>query len=188
MKTSPATCLEISTMLDAYHDHELDTVERNLVDLHLSTCSNCGAKLEGIRQMVASLQALPELAPGRDLSQDIEKLVAFSSSRRSKILQPRLWGSVSVAAAVALIVIGLKIGFDTMTVKSTLVKGSLPVFTAREVPLRLGQPGQGDLERSKGKSDEATLEIAVLNDNEPGTAAESVGLATNEDGLYALKL
>jgi anti-sigma factor RsiW len=66
------TCEEISPMLDAYHDGELDQSERSGVASHLSLCGKCQAKLSEIGNVVSSLKNLPRLQMPHDLTLDAE--------------------------------------------------------------------------------------------------------------------
>jgi anti-sigma factor RsiW len=66
------TCEEISPMLDAFHDGELDQSEHAGVTLHLSLCGKCQAKLSEIGNVVSSLKSLPRMQMPRDLTLDAE--------------------------------------------------------------------------------------------------------------------
>jgi anti-sigma factor RsiW len=66
------TCEEISPMLDAYHDGELDQSERAGVASHLSSCGKCQSKLGEIGNVVSSLKSLPRMQMPRDLSLDAD--------------------------------------------------------------------------------------------------------------------
>src|SRR5277367_2236110 len=74
MSLHSLTCEDISPLLDAYHDGELDKAERNSVASHLSSCPECQAKLIEIESVVSSLKNLPRLQMSRDLTADPEYL------------------------------------------------------------------------------------------------------------------
>jgi anti-sigma factor RsiW len=74
MSLNLLTCDDISPLLDAYHDGELDQAERNSVAAHLGSCGDCQAKLIEIESVVTSLKNLPKLQMARDLSADPEFL------------------------------------------------------------------------------------------------------------------
>ena len=53
-------CQECQATLSLYLEGELSPQEREAVEKHLSGCSTCSAEVEGIRQMVSQLKALPK--------------------------------------------------------------------------------------------------------------------------------
>jgi len=53
--------------LSEYADGELAAAERTALEAHLSTCADCRATLEELRQVVARAQALEDREPASDL-------------------------------------------------------------------------------------------------------------------------
>jgi len=74
MSPHSLTCEDISPLLDAYHDGELDKGERGNVASHLGSCPQCQAKLSEIESVVTTLKNLPRLQMARDLTTDPEYL------------------------------------------------------------------------------------------------------------------
>jgi anti-sigma factor RsiW len=66
--SNPDKCGEYVELLDAYHDGELSTGQKTLVEKHLSLCTSCGQKLAEIERLVQALQSLPRAKPARDFS------------------------------------------------------------------------------------------------------------------------
>jgi hypothetical protein len=74
MSLHSITCEDISPLLDAYHDGELDKAERDNVAGHLTSCPSCQSKLVEIESVVSSLKNLPRLQITHDLTADPEYL------------------------------------------------------------------------------------------------------------------
>ena len=86
--------------LNEYLDHE--TNERVQIELHLSICEECSARLASLQDLFAEIESLPEL----ELSQDIAERFMVSPSLPAKL--PRslaLTLSLQVALAIIAIVI-----------------------------------------------------------------------------------
>lgn len=66
------SCDPIIELLDAYHDGELDSAERNSVDKHLLDCQPCTVRLGVIGDLVLGLKSLPKMLPSRDLIDAID--------------------------------------------------------------------------------------------------------------------
>lgn len=52
--------------LNEYLDHEAD--DRTQIELHLSTCKDCSARLAALQDLFAEIESLPELELSRDLA------------------------------------------------------------------------------------------------------------------------
>lgn len=98
MVLSQQPCNEIIPLLDAFLDEELSASEKNVVQAHLSGCSECSARLATIATLVNSLRSLPRA----EMSRDITELVPRSGGNLIAF-KPRVWAAVGVAATVALV-------------------------------------------------------------------------------------
>jgi hypothetical protein len=130
---SPETnnCKSLYLLLDAYHDEELDSVERSQVEAHLSDCNDCQSKLSDIERVVSSLKNLPQMQMARDLNADLsfvkealaitaqnaeeETVRRIAKKSRAGLLQmiikrsfpipgPVIFAGASAAAAITLLV------------------------------------------------------------------------------------
>ena len=66
---------QVSQLLSAYLDGQMDARERYLVEQHLSTCSACRHELESLRQTVRLLRQLPAVAPPRPFTLRPERVI-----------------------------------------------------------------------------------------------------------------
>jgi anti-sigma factor RsiW len=249
MNTSEANCKKIEPLLDAFVDSELEPPLVKEVESHLSSCSACQDKLASIQKVIASLKALPKIGPTRDLSQDLEKLIA--AKKKKKVLPLKRIFVLSACAALVLLMIlaiflqtnnapetalnknqakpnviavipsGKNIIAESQTAQSNLQtteedqsqkelnpRGNLSPTIAQKSPNQLPPklkptniespsdnkppetPNTNDSNSSKVNSkfalQDEELEIATLNERD--NTANQIGIATDEDGLYAIKL
>ena len=56
---------QVAELLSAYIDGEVTAAERGLVEAHLASCAVCGRDLATLRQTVALLGKLPQVAAPR---------------------------------------------------------------------------------------------------------------------------
>jgi len=256
-------CAEIEPLLDAYHDGELSPAERRVVERHLTLCSLCQARLLEIGRLVASLKGLAEVAPGRDIAEDFDALLADRDRRKGRVIRAYVWGSVGIAAACAVVFVAVR-GLPGASPGGAVADRQLPVQAdhlhqvgkplsqdkreelaqnrpdsraggtapgessgrkrraSREEPELASTPavpapenkggqasdlsGQHDWERmlANGIAEPAgpsqmtsraekqnsgmTVEVLALSEGEPNAITEAIGLATDEDGLYAIKM
>ncbi len=76
------TCREVSELLSAYLDGELDRDSHGLVEAHLDTCGHCRAALEELRQVKSALQSLPVVEPPPELHSRIMEAVSQAPALR----------------------------------------------------------------------------------------------------------
>jgi hypothetical protein len=107
MESPASTCLEISESLDAFHDGELAADEKARVESHLKQCEPCVRKMAEISQVVQALKTLPAAQMDTAASAKLDALL----DRQSKVvrLRPRVLAPLAVAAAVAALVVGIKL-------------------------------------------------------------------------------
>ncbi len=79
--------------LSAYVDGELDGPARGELDTHLATCSTCQARLDGLREVVTAIRALPMETPHRTFTVPAQR-------RQARSWAPLGWGIPAMAAAV----------------------------------------------------------------------------------------
>jgi len=65
-------CAQISELLSAYHDREIDSEERLKVEAHLSSCQPCSGELQSISGLVQSLKNLPRYSAPADIVEKID--------------------------------------------------------------------------------------------------------------------
>jgi anti-sigma factor RsiW len=239
MATAENVCKTIEMNLDAYHDHELEGEEKTAVEQHLGQCQDCTSKLADISRVVATIKAAPRL----ELSADFDAKLDQALQKQSKVvyLQPRVWAPVSIAAAVVIIALGLKLGESGNTVIAQNPMDAPPAIIKTEQSVKTTKPPVAKqtpnktpaneeqttdsqlikeyLRRPKIATDKtapglkANEQPAVAKKNTPvyqqdnfeqyytsdsdeladitGTTdalTEAVGIATDEDGLYDLKM
>src|SRR5688500_14181284 len=88
--------------LNEYLDHE--TNEHAQIELHLSTCEECSARLAALQDLFAEIESLPEL----ELSRDVAERARFVLSPSLPAKLPRslaLTLSLQVALAIIAIVV-----------------------------------------------------------------------------------
>lgn len=85
--------------LSAYVDGELDGPEHAELESHLKTCSSCRSRLEGLRQAVSAIRALPMETPPRNFTVPAQR-------RQSWHWAPIGWAT-SAAAAILVVAFGI---------------------------------------------------------------------------------
>jgi len=88
MSLKSSTCQDINPLLDAYHDGELNEIEREAVASHLVSCPSCQDKISGINSVVSSLKNLPRVQMSRDLGADTEFLKHLLAAPSSETSEP----------------------------------------------------------------------------------------------------
>ena len=92
-------CESIREMLSAYIDDELDTGERQVVDLHLESCSLCREEYESMRKTVDLLRKLPLVESERSFTVNAAKVKTWNVTL--KVLS----GVTALAATCLLVII-----------------------------------------------------------------------------------
>ncbi|MDQ6711850.1 MAG: zf-HC2 domain-containing protein [Candidatus Dormibacteraeota bacterium] len=85
--------------LSAYLDHELDAGAQALVAEHVAGCAECSRRLNGLRETVSAVRALPMETPARSFTIPAQR-------RQSSRWAPVGWVG-GVAAALLIIVVGV---------------------------------------------------------------------------------
>ncbi len=103
-----------SELASAYLDRELALPDRQQLDFHLETCTDCQARLDRLRGTVALLSQVRRCVPPADLAQRVRLGVLAEEARNAprRSLFSRLasgWGGLATlaSAAVMLITVGV---------------------------------------------------------------------------------
>lgn len=104
-------CHEVSDLLSAYIDGELELDESRGITNHLSVCARCRKELFELQQTIDLLHALPDLTPPPDLCLRVmNRLKAESKKKAWFSFKSRPWVSLgAVAAAVLLFVASINV-------------------------------------------------------------------------------
>lgn len=200
MNTSKFNCKEIELMLDAYYDDELADISYQQVESHLASCTECTNKLNRIRQTAASLHRLPRLALERDFGEDLDVLLKKENQQKMKKYLFFL-RSAGLAAAACLLIVWFRTSIQMMQIahiNKRLSTASPQIANnsgRQKLPILLPLEPAQKLHRYKSscKLDKENtfaneIEIANALGNDQNSISETLGCATDEDGLYALKM
>jgi len=79
------------SQLNEYLDQELDGALREQCDLHLSSCTDCRARLEELKRLFSDMAGLHEVEPPRDLTTSvIERLPQSTASPWTRLFAVQL--------------------------------------------------------------------------------------------------
>jgi len=108
------TCEVFEGLLPRYLEGETGAAERTALEAHAAGCAECGALLDGIREITHEASALPVLEPSRDLWDGIAARIEAPAipldSRRMVVTsatdaRPRSWRHMRLAAAAAVLMV-----------------------------------------------------------------------------------
>jgi hypothetical protein len=102
-------CHEVSDLLSAYIDGELDPVESKSVVNHLSGCNFCRQELSELQQTINLLHELPDLAPPPDLCLRVMNRIKAEPKKRMWLKSRRWFSFGAVAAAILLFIVSAKV-------------------------------------------------------------------------------
>lgn len=94
---------DISELLSAYSDGNVDLVERRRVEAYLQRCPACAQELQELRLLKQMLRELPTLQPRRSFTLDPTQV---APPRR--LLFPTLRWATLVAAALLVVLLGVE--------------------------------------------------------------------------------
>jgi hypothetical protein len=244
MTQSQSICTEIEPNLDAFADNELKDSERQSVERHLATCPACQLRLSQISRLKQSLAALPQIAPKRDLVDEMPDFFPKARPRNVLVFAPFVWASVAIAASAMLLLLVFR-GMPASN-RSAVASADKPGQLARqpdkvpdaerpeqieqayEGPEMIHSAGQAVAEKrfrkpadelaanstartaahstqesqavadkpsspeapASGASEEPGpgVEVATLDEVGHSTITGAIGIATDEDGLYDIKM
>ncbi|MEO6796793.1 MAG: zf-HC2 domain-containing protein [Candidatus Dormibacter sp.] len=103
--------------LSAYVDGEVDGPARSDLESHVATCSSCRERLEGIRQTVAAIRALPMEAPSRTFSIPVPQ----RAGAPFRWVRAAGWAGSAAAAVLVIALVGTRLlgGGPSTTASST---------------------------------------------------------------------
>lgn len=174
-------CHEVSDLLSAYIDGELDPMDSKNVANHLSVCSYCRNELSELQQTIDLLHELPDLAPPPDFCLQVMNRIK-SEPKKQAWIQSRHWFSFgAVAAAILLFIVSVNVvspfkSFPYLTETSQeIVADSSPAPAEQEAAgenqlgatLEIQQDSSALIE----DSDEG-LPFSVEEDKEPSSALQ----------------
>lgn len=155
-------CTNVEPFLDAYHDGELRSEQRASVEKHISSCEACSKKLADIQLVVTALKSLPRRSAPRDFSENIDAIINAKPSDAIPFHKRRaVWASASVAAAVALLVFGLRLVPGT-TGASVISKQDSPAW----------KNVTASNNRDNGAQESADAPVSVVARKESGVGGE----------------
>jgi anti-sigma factor RsiW len=212
MLDSSPDCLEITQLLDGFRDNELPESEKQAVLTHLPTCEKCQGRLREIESVVASLRSLPRLEMPHSLQVDWNAYIERHANAgketmsnavpiKKKIEEANIVPITSagklgkrrtlLAAVAGLVLLVVAAGFiqhNVLTPAGTSLADkptpNSPIKEQTQAPLIASKGG------ARQESGQRTVDgdLIALYSNETNFVSEDLGIATDEDGLYALKL
>jgi hypothetical protein len=170
---------------------------------HIAECDKCHTRVEETKLLVSKVSSLPRLALPHALQCNWEQLVA---KKTNPLANAWHWSSSGLwtAAALAAVAVLLLLAQQFFLHRSNLSVATNPVThpsanqttnIGNQVVASLDNkestaPGKqiGEQEGSKEHSAGAYEDLLAVYPTESSSFSEEVGISTNEDGLYALKL
>lgn len=123
--TEPDICKQVELMLSDYIDQDLEEDKNAMVFNHLDSCSVCQNKHAQIKSLVQSLKQMPVIKPARDLSANLEELLARDKAPAQVIAfqRPQQATRYIFSAAAAILLVILAIYFLTSNPTQVANKG-----------------------------------------------------------------
>jgi anti-sigma factor RsiW len=197
-------CENIRELLSAFLDMELTLSEVELVEAHLERCPACVNELAALERVIASVRSLPKLE-SRDFADDIEQRINTQIKSQAEVSQatvapvannvlpfksPKASSTkkrqklVLVAAAASIVLFGL------VAQVSLHPQGPVEIaqFPTQHQSHIIQAEHKLDMDGGAASTAPTSDDIVALYDEESGNNSADVGISTNEDGLYAIKL
>jgi negative regulator of sigma E activity len=155
--------------LSAYLDHELDATAQARVAEHVSGCAECTRRLEGLRETVYAVRALPMEAPTRTFTIPAERRQSFR------------WAPVGwlggAAAALLIIVVGVNQLHGPGSASGT-------ALTSREAPALAAGQSRPEVAPLNGSNQYAAPDALKFSSNattvrDPRNSSRSVTIGTD---------
>ncbi len=206
-------CRAIEPLLDGYFDNELSPNELASVQSHLTNCDDCSGKLAEIVMVSKGLSSMPKVSLGKDLSQAILLKAQAKPQTKGQVLT---FKRMAIWAAAACLILGLSFQFlNKPAVKVSSLSGVEPAKVVPTQPVKVARtPSVRKLMQRKlaaapqsnevapkpeakinQQQKQKTLiagsahdEVLAFDDGYQPSLMEGMGMATDEDGLYALKM
>jgi hypothetical protein len=197
-------CNQVDLLLDPFLDNELSKEENEAVSLHLAECKQCQMRLQETKLVVGSLGNLPKLPLPRSLNYDWDALVAEKYPKKQPIslLQwpaKHTWAAAALVASILLLAIAFKYA-SQLSISTVAIKPGTNVYLLHHGDLdetslnSSANRGVGTFDQSvseaESKKGASTVdeELLAVYPADSSSFSEEVGIPTDEDGLYALKL
>lgn len=98
------TCDEVTRLVGAYHDGELDAARADELEGHVAACVGCAARLSALRTLSATLRSAPYYrAPAAVIRTAQPAPVASAAPRRPRIASVTPWLVAALASVVAIV-------------------------------------------------------------------------------------
>lgn len=231
-------CAPIIELLNAYHDGELCSDEKVLVDEHIKDCQPCVERLSEIKMLVDRIKSLPKLEAPRDIvgAMNFESPAKVNSAKDNLVTFPRKAKfaiCTAAAAAVALIfAFNFKlVGQQDIASNSGTTKAPVEISQNQNLERVAPTPDEdnkaaeqskiaNDVKQSPAASivkeeknpaeskavqqqqiaqqvnppavqiqmDDSSNAIALMPDSFGSDGTDALGIGTDEDGLYDIKI
>ncbi|MBY0359040.1 MAG: zf-HC2 domain-containing protein [Candidatus Obscuribacterales bacterium] len=199
-------CRQIVELLDAYRDNELSGSEQTQVKNHLDACSNCRKELESINRLINDLQSLPIKTPAVDIVDKLDLSILPLPADNVVPFKKRPWIAIGAVAAVLLIfaVASQKQNEPRLAVNHNQPSPTNPLIAENHKPISVPPARQKEtsspafsqhtvIPAQKNLPDHSEIlvssaEIAYLADPQDTSLTDTIGIATDEDGLYEIKI
>jgi Putative zinc-finger len=198
MLAESSNCNQVKPLLDAFLDKELDKDENKVVSAHLADCKKCQIKLDETRLLVDKVNHLSRLTLPRSLDCDWDTLIAQKIEQKSAVSlfkgSATVWTAAALAASVILLLLvqRLFVQFTDTTVASHSQVHGFGVDEVRQnVALINDKRTEGISGAHESLKEHLTApyeDLLAADPAESSSFSEEVGISTDEDGLYALKL
>ncbi len=189
-------CSKFEGLLDSFLDEELSNEENTLVALHLADCRDCQRRLEETKLLVGKLKQLPRLSLPQALNCDWDRLVARQAEKKSPValfMRPNsgFWPAAALAASVVLFLLVQRVlvhfsdatfGTNQAKIVALFQNKASNLSTAQSSAQAIGE------EESNEHLTGSFEDLLAADPAESSSFSEEVGISTDEDGLYALKL
>ena len=196
--TDDSNCELIAPLLDCYHDGEVTSEEREQVESHLANCDGCKNELAQISRLSESLKGLPPLKLGDDFADRVEQLIlsGHNSARRTENVLPinSASGNVIPISSASLTHSGKSRLTSWLMAVAAVCAIALLAFQVMKGPSlhsNVAQTPAASKTRNiaQNSTDASKSETLVaISDTVQTNISEELGIKTDEDGLYEIKM
>lgn len=174
---------QVAELLSAYIDDEVSVDERALVEEHLATCTACARDLTTLRQTVALLGELPDVAAPRPFTlRESDVRPVRDTARLAWLRLPRAQGLVGAVAVLLCVVV---VGGVVLLGRGGMVGApAAPGQVAMEARLAADEAANGEMVVEEAETVlEAEKEVEQAIESSPPPPAPAAEEATAELGL-----
>lgn len=197
-------CQDIEPLLDGLYDGELTAGELVTTQTHVGQCADCQTKLAEIEMVSQSLSKLPRLSAKKDYAEDILAKAKQHQAQRvisdNVVSFPRkkLWASLAAGFVIVGIGYALLSAHEPQPRLSTNPSQKIEKISQPALPVEKEKTGTISRQPKRkiifktrlaeGKIEKAKDEVLAYDDGYQPNLMEGMGIQTDEDGLYALKM